>query len=294
MDFFSHSEVPSLCLRDLERTRAFEAAIRRVVRPGDVVLDAGAGSGILSLFAASAGARKVYAVEVDAALCERLRENAARNGFGHVIEVLCDDVRLVRVPVTARPGDGGGGGRVDVVIAEMIETWLLDELQVPALNALREHGVTGTGTRFIPGRYDAMLEIGSVDFSAYGFEIPFPVHAWADLESDRGWQAVRFQSASPRLEVFKARFDTQIDESFDVVLEFTPTSSVDANAIRLSGLVHLDDACTLGPTVAFNGDKLLPIPSLRLVAGQRCGIRVAARRGGEGGLGRIIVERSDP
>jgi predicted RNA methylase len=108
MDFFSHSEVPSLCLRDVERTRAFQAAIRRVVRPGDVVLDAGAGSGILSLFAASAGARKVYAVEVDAALCERLRDNAERNGFGDVIEVLCDDVRSVRLPASAGAGRGGG------------------------------------------------------------------------------------------------------------------------------------------------------------------------------------------
>jgi predicted RNA methylase len=180
-----------------------------------------------------------------------------------------------------------------VVLAEMIETWLLDELQVPALNALRSHGVTGSGTRFIPAKYDAILEIGTVDFSAYGFQIPFPVHDWADLESERGWQAIRFHSASPRLTVFEARFNTQIDESFDITLEFMPKASVDANAIRLSGLAHLDDVCTLGPTVAFNGDKLLPIPALRLMAGEKCRIRVAATRGGEGGLGRLIVERSD-
>lgn len=44
-DLFSKSEVPSLCLRDVERTEAFRAAINKVVKLGDVVLDAGAGSG---------------------------------------------------------------------------------------------------------------------------------------------------------------------------------------------------------------------------------------------------------
>jgi len=54
---------------------------------GKIVMDVGAGSGILSLFAAQAGAKKVYAVEAS-----RSAENARRlikaNGFERIITVL--------------------------------------------------------------------------------------------------------------------------------------------------------------------------------------------------------------
>jgi precorrin-6B methylase 2 len=50
-------------LNDCQRTASYLAAIREVVRPGDVVVDLGTGTGVLAIAAARAGASRVYAIE---------------------------------------------------------------------------------------------------------------------------------------------------------------------------------------------------------------------------------------
>lgn len=68
------------------RMDAYARAIARTVQPGSVVLDLGAGTGIMSLLAAKAGARKVYAVDVNPAV-SLLHDLARENGVSDRIEI---------------------------------------------------------------------------------------------------------------------------------------------------------------------------------------------------------------
>ena len=111
---YAEFEVHRTMICDRVRTEAFRRAIDSVVRPGDIVLDVGAGSGILSVFAARAGAARVYAVE---------RTRAA---------VLAQD-SPPRTGRADRPGDPWRltdvelPERVDVIVSEWLGGFGIDE-----------------------------------------------------------------------------------------------------------------------------------------------------------------------
>jgi type I protein arginine methyltransferase len=97
-----------LYLQDDVRLEALAAAVARAVKPGDVVVDLGAGTGILGLLACRAGARRVYAIE-EGGMIEVAREICRANGF---------DDRVVFVRGLSTNVDLPE--RADVVVADQI------------------------------------------------------------------------------------------------------------------------------------------------------------------------------
>lgn len=125
-------------IADRARTGAYEAAIRASVRPGDVVMDFGCGLGILAMFAARAGARKVYAV--DRLPIVRLAQAVARtNGLTGI-----DFVHAPDAPFSLPE-------KVDVIVSEWMGHLALHEGMLGPLCAARDAHLA-PGGRMIPGR----------------------------------------------------------------------------------------------------------------------------------------------
>jgi ribosomal protein L11 methyltransferase len=103
--------------------------VEETVREGDVVLDVGAGSGILAIAALKLGASHVDAVDVETVAVRATAENAERNGVADRV-----DVRLGSVG----PGEPFQG-QYDVVFANIIARILI-ELAEPIVTATKPGG----------------------------------------------------------------------------------------------------------------------------------------------------------
>jgi predicted RNA methylase len=253
---WSSTDFPHACLKDRVRTEAFRAAIHRVVRPGDRVLDVGAGTGILSFFAVEAGATQVYAIEIDPLLAAALTRSVALNHHADRIIVVAGDAISVDLPRD-----------VDVVIGELIETGLIDESQVAVFNALRERSVIGPRTTLIPHGYATSVDLVEVDDTFYGYRIAAPLHEWPHYrDGEAGWLRTPVRPLTERAEVTRVDLGGWVAPVVERRLELVGIADGVANGLRLSGLVELAPGLKIGPTNALNGDKILHLPTPVAVA----------------------------
>jgi len=115
--FYGYLSQQQNMMQDFVRTSTYQKAIHSNLADfkDKIVLDVGAGSGILSFFAQQAGAAKVYAVE-GSSIAKHAEQLVRANKVDHVIKVLSGKIEEIELPE-----------KVDMIISEPMGYMLLNE-----------------------------------------------------------------------------------------------------------------------------------------------------------------------
>lgn len=158
---------------DGPRNRDYERALQKVIGPDSVVLDIGAGTGLLSMMAARAGAAQVISCEANPAMAALATDIVAGNGYAARIKI------LPKSSFQIDPGkDFPGGKRADVIVAEIFDATVIGEGALGTF-AHATAQLAAPGARVIPARAtlygvliqsDSVWREGAAD-SACGFDL---------------------------------------------------------------------------------------------------------------------------
>lgn len=227
---YAGAEVHRMMLADKVRTEGYGKAIAELVKPGMTVLDVGAGTGILSFFAARAGAKKVYAVDRSDILSVT-EELVEANGFDDVIECLDGVAELLDLPE-----------KVDVIVSEWMGMFALTEAMFESVCRARDRHLKPGGL-MIPGSIKMCLTpiqedklyaehgLGFWKEDLYGFDYTPMINAEiADLDTN----SVEGDKA---IALAKSALLTEVDAITDPIEKYWFNSSVDFE-ITKAGRLH--------------------------------------------------------
>ncbi len=221
---------------DCSRVTPFKEAISSAAH-GQVVFESGTGTGIMSIFAARAGAKCVYASEIDPKMVKLSRANVAQNDLDDRVQILSkrtEDVSL----------DDLGGTSPDLFIVENLGSWLVTEPQLVITNYLTKHLAHANST-FLPLGIKNLASLGESQFLFDGVEV-------------RSYY-VEFTGISSPRRLSRDRLAREMLFFADNALEFQDTIFFEVEAAGTLNSVRLTNELLLAPGIVFKGsDTLLP------------------------------------
>ena len=151
-NFHIHEEM----LKDNVRTKTYQRAIEDNHEDfkDKIVLDIGCGTGILSIFAARAGAKHVYAIE-NAEIATFATEIIKQNGLSDKITVIKGKMEEIELPVQS----------VDIIISEWMGYFLLYESMLDCVLWARDKYLNKETGKMLPDR--ACVYIAALEDSDY-------------------------------------------------------------------------------------------------------------------------------
>ncbi|RPB10885.1 S-adenosyl-L-methionine-dependent methyltransferase [Morchella conica CCBAS932] len=126
---YAGNDIHETMLKDTVRTDAYRDFIyeNKHLFKDKVVLDVGCGTGVLSMFCAKAGAKKVIAVD-NSAIIDKARENVFENSLDGIITCLHGKIEEVVLPVK----------QVDIIVSEWMGYLLLYEAMLDSVLYARD------------------------------------------------------------------------------------------------------------------------------------------------------------
>ncbi len=265
---FDGSPIHVRMLRDERRTKAFLNALQEVVRPDDVVLDIGTGTGVLAVAAARAGARKVYAVEAGSVAAQA--EGIIRaNGVADRVEVVRGWSTQIQLPepcsllVTEILGDEPLGERLlDVVLDARMRLLAPGARVIPAIVRVMGELVSfppevADRCSFTSANLDRFREAYGIDF-AFASR-PSPTSSFLKFSAEEGrclerrskpFLLAEVDLTAPPAPRFEARVDVPCSRGgdFDGILlhfqlDLTSRVQLDTHPLRVDGDHHWQYAC---------------------------------------------------
>lgn len=213
---YDHFGIHEEMLKDQVRTLSYRQAIlkNKALFKDKIVLDVGCGTGVLSMFAAQAGAKHVIAVDMSN-IIEMAQKIIDLNGFSDKITLLRGKLEDVVLPYP----------KVDIIISEWMGYFLLYESMLDTVLWARDHYLVEGGLIF-PDK--ATIHIAGIEDEQYKDE---KIHYW---ENVYGFDY------SPFIDIAMAEPLVDIVEKNAVATTSATIFEIDINTIKLEELAYFN------------------------------------------------------
>ena len=230
------------------RNAAYEAAIKAVVKIGDIVLDIGTGSGLLAMMAIRAGAKHVYACEVNPVLASAARDIIERNGFSDKITLIEKHSSQIKIGEDMPE-------QADVLVTEIFDNGLVGEGALPTIGHARQILLKPEARAIPQGATLKACAIHSQHFDSYhniGDICGFDLSPMASLSHPLGYKDINFDfnssdtdtAMSVPFELYGWDFAKIPDQGFEVDHNLTALQDGQINAVMMWFDLHLTQDIT--------------------------------------------------
>lgn len=152
---YAHFGIHEEMLKDEVRMKAYRSSIvdNKHLFRDKVVLDVGCGTGIMSLFAARSGAKKVFAVD-NSDIADQARQIVQDNNLSDTVVVIKGKVEEIELPVE----------KVDIIISEWMGYCLLYESMLQSVLIARDRWLVEDGI-LLPDK--AIINLTAIEDAEY-------------------------------------------------------------------------------------------------------------------------------